>query len=594
MHTRKPRIIVLGGGLGALSTVYWLTEAKPNWREEYESITVYQMGWRLGGKCASGRNAAIHQRIEEHGFHVWFGFYENAFRMMRGLYDALAGMPSPPYKTFASVEEAFTRRSVWTFEQSIPGAPRHWPVLFPVNDGVPGNGAEDFERTVYQNLVGWLFHARKIFMHREDAVLPLRIVAGVLRAVGLGATAAGAAIVPHPSGRSGGGRAGPPSSLAATVRPASPPDAHRHHLGGAERRGGRRRGRAGPVHDRPRRHCAHRHPPGPPVGAAVDTATRVPAEPRATRIPRRRAELRTELRVGRRRGVSCMARATRRASRHGRIPAPSPGVRHRLRVRRWEPRSSRPRSGHHGPRPAPPAVRLQARLHARDASRHGGHDLHAPLCGAAPTRRRLRLLPPGRGRASRPARCTDRGDRLRPSARAPDENILSGGRGEGTALLAERAPLGADLSGARCRVAEASRRRGPRVRPRVERHAVAWANEAPRGGRGRSRDAGASDRRAAPHVPGAPREEPALEGHGGARPVGSHLRRPDVAHRGHRYARLEEGSVGRLEVARCPGEEGARSGEPTARARSRALRLRQESERVGRHEPRDRARGLAC
>jgi len=195
MQTRKPRIIVLGGGLGALSTVYWLTEAKPNWREEYESITVYQMGWRLGGKCASGRNAAIHQRIEEHGFHVWFGFYENAFRMMRGLYDALAGMPSTPYKTFASVEEAFTRRSVWTFEQNIPGAPRHWPVLFPVNDGVPGNGAADFERTVYQNLVGWLFHARKIFIHREDAVLPLRIVAGVLRAVGLGATAAGAAIV---------------------------------------------------------------------------------------------------------------------------------------------------------------------------------------------------------------------------------------------------------------------------------------------------------------------------------------------------------------------------------------------------------------
>ena len=191
---RKPRIVVLGGGLGALSAVYWLTEAKPRWRDEYESITVYQMGWRLGGKCASGRNAKIHQRIEEHGFHVWFGFYENAFRMMRGLYDALKRNPST-HQTFASVDEAFERRSVWTFEQDIPGAPRHWPVLFPVNDGVPGNGPADFATALRQNLVGWLFHARKVFVHREDAALPLRFVEGVLRGLGIGATAAGAAVV---------------------------------------------------------------------------------------------------------------------------------------------------------------------------------------------------------------------------------------------------------------------------------------------------------------------------------------------------------------------------------------------------------------
>jgi uncharacterized protein with NAD-binding domain and iron-sulfur cluster len=194
VERRKPRIIVLGGGLGALSAVYWLTEAKPGWRDEYESIDVYQMGWRLGGKCASGRNPEIHQRIEEHGFHVWFGFYENAFRMMRGLYEALGRTPSP-YKTFASVEEAFTRRSVWTFEQDIPGASRHWPVLFPVNGGVPGNGAADFEKALCQNLVGWLRNGRKIFIHRPDTVWPLALVAGVLRGIGLGATAAGAAVV---------------------------------------------------------------------------------------------------------------------------------------------------------------------------------------------------------------------------------------------------------------------------------------------------------------------------------------------------------------------------------------------------------------
>jgi len=44
---------VLGGGTGALSAAWGLTSL-PNWRDDYD-ITVYQMGWRLGGKGASGR-----------------------------------------------------------------------------------------------------------------------------------------------------------------------------------------------------------------------------------------------------------------------------------------------------------------------------------------------------------------------------------------------------------------------------------------------------------------------------------------------------------------------------------------------------------
>jgi uncharacterized protein with NAD-binding domain and iron-sulfur cluster len=50
---RKTKIAVLGGGPSALSTAYWLT-SDPALRERYE-IAVYQMGWRLGGKRASGR-----------------------------------------------------------------------------------------------------------------------------------------------------------------------------------------------------------------------------------------------------------------------------------------------------------------------------------------------------------------------------------------------------------------------------------------------------------------------------------------------------------------------------------------------------------
>ena len=31
----------------------------------------------------------MHGRIEEHGLHVWLGYYENAFRLVREIYDEL-------------------------------------------------------------------------------------------------------------------------------------------------------------------------------------------------------------------------------------------------------------------------------------------------------------------------------------------------------------------------------------------------------------------------------------------------------------------------------------------------------------------------
>ena len=57
-------------------------------RDDYE-VHVYQVGWRLGGKGASGRNPLQGQRIEEHGLHIWSGFYDNAFRAMRECFDEI-------------------------------------------------------------------------------------------------------------------------------------------------------------------------------------------------------------------------------------------------------------------------------------------------------------------------------------------------------------------------------------------------------------------------------------------------------------------------------------------------------------------------
>ena len=68
-------------GVAALTAAYELTRT-PALRGQYD-ITVYQMGWRLGGKGASGRNRNMCDRIQEHGIHLWMGFYENAFHLIR-------------------------------------------------------------------------------------------------------------------------------------------------------------------------------------------------------------------------------------------------------------------------------------------------------------------------------------------------------------------------------------------------------------------------------------------------------------------------------------------------------------------------------
>lgn len=84
----RVKVAILGGGMGALATAWRLMSTHP---ERYE-ITVYQRGWRLGGKGASGRNLDPGKglRIEEHGLHILMGFYDNVFRILKTCYDDLA------------------------------------------------------------------------------------------------------------------------------------------------------------------------------------------------------------------------------------------------------------------------------------------------------------------------------------------------------------------------------------------------------------------------------------------------------------------------------------------------------------------------
>ncbi len=134
----KKKIAILGGGLGGIVAAFWLSD-KPGAMDEYD-ITVYQLGWRLGGKGASGRASPDYgERIEEHGLHIWFGFYENAFHTLSRAFQVLGAHSPPPVATFSSIVDAFTRHSMVTFIEPTPTGWSKWPILFPANESTPGD-----------------------------------------------------------------------------------------------------------------------------------------------------------------------------------------------------------------------------------------------------------------------------------------------------------------------------------------------------------------------------------------------------------------------------------------------------------------------
>jgi uncharacterized protein with NAD-binding domain and iron-sulfur cluster len=83
-RSRPIKVAVIGGGCASMAAAFELT--RPEHRGRFQ-LTVYQIGWRLGGKGASGRGPA--GRIEEHGLHIWLGYYENAFKLLRECYAEL-------------------------------------------------------------------------------------------------------------------------------------------------------------------------------------------------------------------------------------------------------------------------------------------------------------------------------------------------------------------------------------------------------------------------------------------------------------------------------------------------------------------------
>ena len=130
----RTKVAILGGGAAGATAACALTATR-ELSERYE-VTLFQIGWRMGGKGASGRNGAVAQRIEEHGLHIWLGFYDNAFALMRRVYEELDRSAGAPLATW---RDAFIPCDTLVLSERWRGAWVGHQVCCPRNELTPGD-----------------------------------------------------------------------------------------------------------------------------------------------------------------------------------------------------------------------------------------------------------------------------------------------------------------------------------------------------------------------------------------------------------------------------------------------------------------------
>jgi uncharacterized protein with NAD-binding domain and iron-sulfur cluster len=140
----RKKVAILGGGPAALAAMMDLSK----YPERFE-LSLYQVGWRLGGKCASGRGFSSSlagtgqtwQRNQEHGLHMALGFYENFFDLLRQAYDNLDRSDAWALRTWT---DALAPRRCFTLEDRPWPGFGGWvdlPMHLPDNDLIPGERA---------------------------------------------------------------------------------------------------------------------------------------------------------------------------------------------------------------------------------------------------------------------------------------------------------------------------------------------------------------------------------------------------------------------------------------------------------------------
>jgi len=162
MTGEPTKVAIIGGGCSAMATAFDLT--RPELEGQYQ-VTIFQQGFRLGGKGASGRGPG--DRIEEHGLHIFMGFYENAFRLIRECYREL---DRPSTSRFSDWDDVFKPdRLTGVKDDHHDGTASHWLTWFPPGAGTPGDpdapprmfSASEYMARGFQLLEATLLSARR-------------------------------------------------------------------------------------------------------------------------------------------------------------------------------------------------------------------------------------------------------------------------------------------------------------------------------------------------------------------------------------------------------------------------------------------------
>ena len=170
------RIAILGGGISALAAAYEIKRADP---ANVFDITIYQMGWRLGGKCASSRNLSggMDFRNEEHGLHVLGGWYHNTFEMMRNVYADWQSLGHGDTAAFADAFLPLNGAVLFDRRKNILGVPTGWrkiAVRFPPPRGEPGLDVPDLTLKVMgRRLLEWVRHILRGSPDNPSPFMPL-------------------------------------------------------------------------------------------------------------------------------------------------------------------------------------------------------------------------------------------------------------------------------------------------------------------------------------------------------------------------------------------------------------------------------------